>query len=650
MNIRIWFLVLVCSTIAAAKWTPEAMMGVKTLSSPQFSPDNQSLVFVVQEPQGDHYNTTIYQVDSDGKGKPRPIKSAAFFPRWSPDGKSIAFISNRSGVNQLFLMPAEGGKETQLTQGTENVQNFRFSPDGKSIAYVMGEKVDGAPENEPCLYGEETKVNRLWLISLGEEPKPLTPLKYYVRGEGDLGTRNEEFDFSPDGKKIVFAYTTGLGFEAYYTHSELATVELATGKIQEWEEKASYNALPHYSPDGKWVAYLILTPERSLRVSVCNAEGERVKQLDFTSSDSIYFVGPNLLGWTNDSQNVLIFESTQTSYHIAKLPIDGGESSDIDTKGLFFLEPVLSHDDATVAYIGESSTEPQELYVSKIDGFQPVQLSKLNATYLTYPKFKTEEITWKAEDGMTISGLLTYPAGYKPGKPVPLLVTIHGGPAYFFDNGFIGKIRLGSPYPYPVFAEKGYAILRPNPRGSIGRGETFRLANMGDWAGKDYGDIIAGVDHLISQKIADPKKMGIMGWSYGGYLSAWAVTQTNRFKAASIGAAVVDLISMAGTTDIHFFTPFYLKTLWENPQIYIERSPIFHAHKVQTPCLMQHGTADQRVPVAQSYEFYNALKSLNKTVNLILYPGMPHGISNPEMYQEALESNLSWFEKHIPVK
>jgi dipeptidyl aminopeptidase/acylaminoacyl peptidase len=262
------------------------------------------------------------------------------------------------------------------------------------------------------------------------------------------------------------------------------------------------------------------------------------------------------------------------------------------------------------------------------------------------PLGKSEVLSWKSSDGLDVEGLLTYPVGYQTGKRVPLLLVIHGGPAGVFTQSFLAGSR--SVYPLAAFSSRGYAVLRVNPRGSSGYGQKFRYANMKDWGGGDYQDLMTGVDKVIQMGVADPERMGVMGWSYGGYMTSWIVTQTKRFKAASVGAGVTNLMSFIGTADIPAFIPDYFGGQpWENLDVYRSHSAMFNMKGVSTPTLVQHGEADERVPISQGYEFYNALKVLNVPTRMIVLPRMPHGPNEPKMVLKASQTNLEWFEKYV---
>src|SRR6185503_4386798 len=242
----------------------------------------------------------------------------------------------------------------------------------------------------------------------------------------------------------------------------------------------------------------------------------------------------------------------------------------------------------------------------------------------------------------------TYPLNYEAGKRVPLLLQVHGGPMGVFLQGYEATPSL---YPNAVFASRGYAILQPNPRGSSGYGKAFRYANYKDWGGGDYRDIMAGVDHVIAMGVADADRLGVMGWSYGGYMTSWIVTQTEQFKAASVGAGVTNLASFTGTADIPGFLPDYLGAQpWENLELYRSRSAVINAGQVKTPTLVQHGEADVRVPVSQGYEFYNALKQQGVPTRMLLLPRQPHGPNEPKIMLKVMQSNLEWFENYLAAK
>ena len=281
----------------------------------------------------------------------------------------------------------------------------------------------------------------------------------------------------------------------------------------------------------------------------------------------------------------------------------------------------------------------------KLDDRTAERVSDANGELPKLPIGETKHISWKAADGMDIEGLLTYPVTYQPLKKYPMVLVIHGGPAGDFEDPFLG--RYGT-YSIAAFAAKGYAVLRVNPRGSSGYGRTFRFANMNDWGGKDFQDLMSGVDYVIGMGVADSDRLAVMGWSYGGFMTSWVITHTHRFKAASVGAALPDLWSMSGTTDIPgFLSNYFGGEPWDKFDGYFNHSPMAFVKGVTTPTLILHGEADVRVPTSQGYELYQALKRQGVTTEMVVYPRTPHGPREPKFLLDIMQRRLDWVEKYV---
>jgi dipeptidyl aminopeptidase/acylaminoacyl peptidase len=304
-----------------------------------------------------------------------------------------------------------------------------------------------------------------------------------------------------------------------------------------------------------------------------------------------------------------------------------------------------SKDGTKVAYTLDSPTAPTDVFVAGADFAAPRKITTVNPEAADFALGETEVIKWKSSDGWDIEGVLVKPVGYEPGKKYPLLVDVHGGPTGAHTNGFKIGVHNGG----QLWAGRGWAVLYPNPRGSSNYGEKFMRGNIPDWGGGDYRDIMAGTDEVIKRGIADPEKLAVMGWSYGGYMTCWIVSQTGRFKAARMGAGLSNIYSMYGTTDI----PGYIGTFFNNNpteetmKLYAERSGLTYAHKVTTPLLIMHGMNDERVPIGQPMEFYRALKDRGKTVELVWYPREGHG--NGEYYhqRDQVRRDLVWMTKYV---
>jgi dipeptidyl aminopeptidase/acylaminoacyl peptidase len=293
----------------------------------------------------------------------------------------------------------------------------------------------------------------------------------------------------------------------------------------------------------------------------------------------------------------------------------------------------------------QGSADPPEAFVSSVDAVSPHPVTSINAGLPKSSLGETKVVRWTGPGAVTIEGLLTLPAAYLEGTRYPLLVITHGGPPSAFTQTFIGS---PAHYPIAAFAERGYAVLRPNIRGSTGYGKDFRYANYADWGGQDFQDMMSGVDYLIDKGIGDPERLGVMGWSYGGYMTAWTVTQTKRFRAASIGAPITDLASLNGIADMTTFVPDYFHgEAWEKPEPYIQRSPLYQVKGVSTPVLLQHGAADTVCPLPQSKEFYDALVKMGVEVRMTIYPRSGHIVRESKFVLHIMQENLDWFDQHL---
>jgi dipeptidyl aminopeptidase/acylaminoacyl peptidase len=496
---------------------------------------------------------------------------------------------------------------------------------------------------------ENLPVNRLWLLDVfsSEPATALTTDEYCVRGHGDCGTPGVQFNWSPNSQEIAFSYTQKLGW-GDFRDSSLASVNVITKTISPWEKRARYEALPRYSPDGATVAYLCDDSSETFafnrQVAIRRADGKEPRLLPETQNEGVFTWTPLLLEWAKEGDTLLFFEPRGTKYRISLLPVDGGEARELETGSVFFHDAVLSPDKTLLGFVVEDSDTPPEVFVSKMDAFEPKQVSTLNEPLCAYSRTKTEVVSWKSKDGLKIEGLLTYPVNYREAEHYPLLVEIHGGPASCFSEFFLGTPSpLG--YPRVAFAEAGFFILRPNPRGSTGYGKKFRCANYHDLGGMDLADVMTGVDALIAKGLVNERKLGIMGWSYGGYLAARAITQTPRFQAASLGAGIYNFVDFQWA-----YTSEYLGPFVNNQELYRQRSPFYHIHNISTPCLIIQGAKDEDALVSQSHEFYQALREAGKRAELVLYPGMGHSLSNPNTQLDAMERNLAWFKDNIKEK
>jgi len=644
---------LFASAQAQNIWTPEMQVKTKAIGAPQISPDGKRVAYTVNEAvmtaDKSEFVTQIYLANTDGSNTFQITygEKSSTNPKWSPDGNWLVFTSNRKdNKNNLYLLRLNGGEAEALTDVKTGVSNFDWSPDGKWIAYTMSDKKNEDEEkndkgkNDFRWVDENQKMSRLFVVSVMKgadgkrEPRQLTTENYNVGGD---------FDWSPDGRAIVFSHSRS-SVANDWTTSDVSMVEVSNGKVTSFVKTAAAESSPRFSPDGKSIAVTVSDiPARWATNNLIHIIpiGGGAPKILASSFDG----QPSVGGWSPDGKRIYFSEAKGTGTRLYTVDVAANKITQINETDEVISGISVNRMGTMIGFVKQNAETPPEAFVSGVDKFAPVQISRANSDAPKMPMGKTEVVRWKSKDGKEIEGLLTYPVNYQAGTKAPLILNIHGGPTGVFQQSFIGGRGV---YPLAAFASRGYAILRPNPRGSSGYGKDFRYANEKDWGFGDFQDLMSGVDKVIEMGVADKDRLGVMGWSYGGFMTSWIVTQTKRFKAASAGAPVTNLMSFNGTADIPNFVPDYFGgQAWENMEIYQKHSPMFNVKGVSTPTLIQHGEADIRVPISQGYEFYNALKSQNVPVRMIVLPRQPHGPNEPKMQIAAMQSNLDWFEKYL---
>lgn len=648
-------LVLFTATATAQSWDPDMQLKVKAVGTPRVSPDGKRVVYTVNEAvmtaEKSEFVTQIWLADIATRQNTQLTfaEKSSTNPKWSPDGNWLAFISNRKdNRNQLYVLSLKGGEAEPLTDGKSAVANFDWSPDGRWIAFTMTdpkteeEEKNDKGKNDFRWIDENLKFARLYVLPLQKdandkrEPRKLTTTNYHV----------QDFDWSRDGSRIAFSHVKSPVVNDWPT-ADISIIEVATGKISVLANTAAAENSPVYSPDGNSIAIIASDNPPSWPganfIQVYNANGGQPRTLAAS-----FDAQPTMAGWSGDGKRIYFSEARGTGTQIYALDVAANRIDEITATPAAIGAISLNNSGTTFGFVRQTYDTPADVFVATVSDFKPVQISTVNADIKLPPIGRTEVVTWKSKDGKQIEGLLSYPVGYQSGQRVPLILNIHGGPAGVFQQTFIGGRGV---YPLATFTSRGYAILRPNPRGSSGYGAEFRRANMKDWGVGDYQDLMTGVDKVIEMGVADPERLGVMGWSYGGFMTSWIVTQTSRFKAASAGAPVTNLMSFNGTADIPAFVPDYFGgQFWEVMDLYQKHSPMFNVKNVTTPTMIQHGEADIRVPISQGYEFYNALKVKGVPARMLVLPRQPHGPNEPKMQLATMNANLEWFEKYIGSK
>lgn len=641
------------SICAQGVWTPELQVKTKAIATPRISPDGKwvaySVANEVMTADKSEYVSQVWLASSDGKDNMQLTfaEKSSTNPKFSPDGKWIAFTSTRKdNKSNLYLIRVAGGEAEMITDVKGSISDFEWSPDGKSIAYAMTDtKTDEEEKNDKARndarwVDENVKFSRLYVMPVAKDANGKRDAKRVTADSRSI----TGFDWSPDGAKIAYSHVKDPRAD-YWPSSDVSVVDVASASVTAFAKTDAAESSPLYSPDGKWIAMSVSDgPVRwaqSNRINFFPATGGAAKVMAISHDGQ-----PNIVAWTPDGKKLMFTESKGTGTSLFEADVLAGTVREVDHQSAVFSSVSMTPIDGQLAItaVVQRSNEPAEVF-ALVPGRSMQKVSNVNADAAKIPVGRTEVVKWKSKDGREIEGLLTYPNNYVAGTKVPLILNIHGGPAGVFNQSFIGGRGV---YPLATLASKGYAILRPNPRGSSGYGTEFRRANIKDWGGQDYEDLMTGVDKVIEMGVADPNRLGVMGWSYGGYMTSTIVTKTKRFKAASAGAPVTNLMSFNGTADIPGFIPdSFGGQSYEIPDVYAKHSAMFNVKGVTTPTLIQHGEADVRVPISQGYEFYNALKQQGVATRMLVLPRQPHGPNEPRMQIAAMQANLDWFEKYL---
>ena len=510
------------------------------------------------------------------------------------------------------------------------------------------EKTRKKEKRDVELVDRNFKYAHLYVALAGDGPDPDAEDRRINRGDFHV----TGFDWS-SSDRIVFTHQADPRINTNRRSGDLSVVHLFEGDITLLRGGDGIESSPRVSPDGATVAFRSTgdqpEPVGLGDVYTVPVEGGPATKLAETPDRS-----PGILGWSRDGSLVYVAEAHRTSRRMFALPADGGAPVAVTTGDGVFRSPAVAADADVMAFTHESPETPWQVFAADLgaggsppDAFQPRQLTDLHAGAPRPAMGLTRVLDWESPDGTPVEGLLTLPPHYREGQRVPLILNVHGGPAGVYSETFTGAPSI---YMLQYFAAEGFAILRPNPRGSTGYGKEFRFANIMDWGFGDMDDLMAGVDLVIEQGVADPSRLFIMGWSYGGYMTSFAVTRTDRFVAASMGAGLPNLISMVTTTDIQDYLAAHQGgEFWEDFEVYEAHSAIYRIAEVTTPTQVIHGAEDLRVPFTQGQEFYRALDRLGVPTEMVVYPRTPHGPREPKFLMDVSERILTWFRQHTPA-
>jgi len=646
--------------------TFEQVLSLKSPGSVQISPDGKHVLYSVSSTEWseNRYDSELFL--SKNGAKPFPLThnsdGSSDSGVWSDDGEWILFTRNIDGDNRVFAISPDGGEAFPLSYIDKSIQSFHLSPDGKTLAFLAEQDQPEEQKSKEDRYGEfaedETDylLSRLYTVDFNPDfarshqrpnDQDTTYTMYPEAPEIVAHLEDAEFtitniSWSPSGEKIAVDYQPDPIITSFLK-ADIALYDPAEMELDQVVTNPSSDGFSVWSPDGSKFVYTSSVENDSsnfytnARYFIYEIETGMSQEVAQNFDENL-----NISSWTNNGIYATAWQKTRRP--IFRLdPQNGAVEKHSEFKRIVY-DLSISKDGSKYATIARDGDEVDEVYLTELETSQSKRLTNFNDQISNWKTTDSEVISWTSRDGAVIEGVLHKPQDYDPDRKYPLLVAIHGGPT---------GISLPSPVPayvYPIvqWVNKGALVLQPNYRGSAGYGEEFRSLNVRNLGVGDAWDVLSGVDHLIEQGVVDSTKLGSMGWSQGGYISAFLTTWSNRFKAVSVGAGISNWMTYYVNTDIHPFTRQYLQaTPWEDKEIYERTSPMTYINNASTPTLIQHGEFDQRVPTPNAYELLQGLQDVGVESKLIIYKGFGHGITKPKERLAATWHNWMWFNKYI---
>ena len=634
--------------------TPEGVLSIRELYEVKLSPNGKQIAFVVSEPNDprkprEPRTSNIWVVPADGRELPRPLipgLKSADTPRWSPDGRTLAFLSDRGDAEadagsstQIYLLRDGEKKAVRLTDVPGGVEQYGWSPDGKMIAFVARDQATAeeqakkaAGDDAIVQPGGDLKYSRLWVANLSDRiASQITKQDFQIL----------ELAWSPAGDELALIVAPTPRDEDSNNLS-LVIINRSTGEVARTLTKnvSPITGVLRWSPDGRWITFFEFPPTKESNnwLSLAPARGGEIRPLLRDYRGSVL-----KSEWTPDSKSLLALSVEGTHEVISRFDIDTGASHTITDVTRSQWGASFSTNGETVAYLAQTPESADDVWVIEKDR-QPGRITDFNPQTKSWAFGKVSEVVWKnSKDGLTRRGVLITPPDYKPGNLYPVVVNTHPGDTAWWTGFHASRWWDWG----QLLASNGYVVFLPNTRGVTGEGGAMH-ATIDDWGGMAFQDLMDGVDYLIAQKIADPNRLGIGGWSNGGFMTEYTITRTTRFKAAVAEAGHSDFFSLYATSYLREGlrrksqeSPYY------NREWYDEHSPITFIKNCRTPTLLLHGEFDPGVPVGQAYEFYTGLKDAGVEAELVIYPRERHSIQEYSHRIDLQKRMLAWFDKHL---
>jgi dipeptidyl aminopeptidase/acylaminoacyl peptidase len=644
---------------------------IRDVGDPQISPDGDWVAYTVRQPdpKTDKNETDIYMTRWDGSQTIRltTSKGAETTPRFSPDGRFIAFLSDRDydeETDQVWLLNRAGGEAERITEFKGGVLDIAWSPDGKKLALVVTDPDPNAcdPEKEGGKESCEEKTPKPIVIDryrfkldetgyLGKQHDHLFLLDVSTRKSEQItsGQYDDEMpSWSPDGRSIAFVSKRadkdpdrGDNYDVYVLEAKAGASPRRLTTFEGSDDSPEWGTPPAWSPDGKQIAYPLGDLQKYIyyvlpKIAIVPVAGGAPRVLTATLD-----LGVTMLRWSSDGRSIYGLLEDDGSVHLAKFDAATGKVERILAGPRTVVDYALGKD-GRIAVLHTTPDEPPEVFAVQGTTLRP--LSKQNQELLSQLRLgRTEQVSVKSKDGTMVTAFVVKPPDYQAGRKYPTILDIHGGP--------VGQYQQEFTFDWQLFAANGYVVVGPNPRGSSGRGTEFCRAIYADWGNKDGQDVLAAVDYLVEKGIADPNHLGVGGWSYGGILTNYVIAQDTRFKAACSGASISNILAGYGTDQYVVEYDNELGTPWSTTETWIKLSyPFLKANRIKTPTLFLCGESDFNVPLLNSEQMYQALRTQGIDTELVIYPGQYHGIRKPTYLKDRLERYLAWYGKYLKAE